>query len=142
MSGETQITQTSEQSVERRRTIRYRMRTPVVFRWKGPDNEHFQGEGVTRDMSVAGVFVLTAACPPPNAVVQMEVLLPVSDGASKVRMKSDMTVLRLEHDIADNKRSGFSAAGKGFSLRTFSKKASRLVAGLIKGSKESMVGQE
>ena len=138
MRGETQITQTSEQSAERRRTIRYRMRTPVIFRWKGPDNVHLQGEGATQDMSVAGVFVLTATCPPPNAVVQMEVLLPVSDGTSKVRMKSEMTVLRVEHDIADTKRSGFSAMGKGFSLRTFSKKAPRLVAGLIKESKETV----
>ena len=142
MRGETQITQTSEQSAERRRTIRYRMRTPVIFRWKGPDNVRLQGEGVTRDMSVAGVFVLTAMCPPANAVVQMEVLLPLSDGASKMRMKSDMTVLRLEHDIADNKRSGFSAVGKGFSVRTFSKKASRRVAYLIKESEESVERQE
>lgn len=141
MKGETQITQSSEKSAERRRAIRYRMRTPVIFRWKGPDNVHLQGEGVTRDMSVAGVFVLTAACPPSNAVVQVEVLLPVSDGASKVRMKSEMTVLRVEHDIADTNRSGFSAIGKGFSLRTFSKKASRVVAGLIKNSKETAVKQ-
>ena len=118
------------------------MSTPVIFRWKGPDNERLQGEGVTRDMSVAGVFILTAACPPPNAVVQMEVLLPVSDGASKVRMKSDMTVLRLEHDIADNKRSGFSAVGKGFSLHTSSGQASRLVADLIKESEEFDEGKE
>ncbi len=142
MRGETQITQTSEQSAERRRAIRYRMSTSVVFRWEGPDNELFQGEGVTRDMSVAGVFVLTATCPPPNAVVQMEVLLPVSDGASKVRMKSDMTVMRVEHDIADTKQSGFSAAGKRFSLRTFSKQASRRVADLIKESKETVKAQE
>ncbi len=106
------------------------------------NNKRFQGEGITRDISVVGVFVLTATCPPTNAVVQMEVLLPISDGESKVRMKSDMTVLRVEQDIADTKRSGFSAFGKGFSLRTFSEKASRLVAGLIKESKESVERQE
>ena len=142
MRGETQIAQTSERPVEQRRAIRYRMSTPVIFRWNGPDNERFQGEGVTRDMSVAGVFVLSATSPPANSAVQMEVLLPISDGASKVRMKSDMTVLRVEQDLTDNKRSGFSAVGKGFSLRTFSKKASRVVAGLVKDSKESVVGQE
>lgn len=118
------------------------MRTPVIFRWKGPNNVHLQGEGVTRDMSVAGLFVLTIACPPPNAVVEMEVLLPLSDGASKMRMKSEMTVMRVEHDIADTKRSGFSVMGKGFSLRTFSKKASRLVASLISESEKTVKGQE
>jgi hypothetical protein len=124
--------------MERRKEIRYRMSAAVIFRWKGPDNERFQGEGVTRDMSVAGVFVLTATCPPANAEVQIEVLLPLSGGVSNARMKSEMAVLRVEHDIAENRRSGFSAVGSGFSLRTFSKKASRVVAGMIKESEDAM----
>jgi len=118
------------------------MNASVMFRWSGPENGHYQGEGVTRDMSVVGAFVLTATCPPPNVVVQMEVLLPLSDGASKALMKADMMVLRVEHDIAGGKRSGFSVVGKGFLLRTFSERASRLVDGLIKESEESMEGQE
>ena len=113
------------------------MSTAVVFHWNGPENERFQAEGISRDMSVNGVFVLTATCPPANAVIQMEVLLPVSDGISKARMKSDMRVLRVEHDVANTRRSGFSAYGQGFSLRTFSKKASRVVAGLIQNSRET-----
>lgn len=141
-SRDTPIAHTPEQPAERRKRIRYRINAPAIFRWNGPDNRRFQGEGVTREMSVAGVFVLTGTCPPPNAVVQMEVLLPISDGASKARMKADVTVLRVEHDIADNKRSGFSAVGKGFSLRTFTKKASRLVAGMIQDSKETLARQE
>jgi hypothetical protein len=136
-SGDTQISQLSNLSAERRAAKRYRMSTAVVFHWNGPENERFQAEGVSRDMSVNGVFVLTATCPPANAVIQMEVLLPVSDGVSKARMKSDMRVLRVEHDVAHTRRSGFSAYGKGFSLRTFSKKASRVVAGLIKDSRET-----
>jgi hypothetical protein len=117
------------------------MNTAVVFRWNGPDHEMFQAEGLTRDMSVNGVFVLSPTCPPANAKIQMEVLLPVSDGASRARMKSEMTVLRVEHDITDARRSGFSAIGKGFSLRTFSKKASRAISGLIKDSKATAEGQ-
>ena len=142
MRGETQIGEQNDQSAERRRAIRYRMSTSVIFRWKRPDNQRFQAEGVTRDMSVEGVFVLTGTPPPVNAVIHMEVILPLSDGASKAQMKSEMRVLRVDHDIAGTNRSGFSAVGKGFLLRTFSKKASRLVAGLIKDSKESTVGQE
>jgi hypothetical protein len=117
------------------------MNASVMFRWSGPDDGHYQGEGVTRDMSVAGAFVLTSTCPPPNSLVQVEVFLPLSGGGSKALMKADMTVLRVEHDIAGN-RSGFSAISKGFSLRTFSDRASRLVDGLIKGSEESVDGQE
>jgi hypothetical protein len=118
------------------------MSASVIFHWKGPDNKPFQGEGVTRDMSVAGAFVLTATCPPPNAAVQMEVLLPHLDGVSKTRMKADMTVLRVEHNIVGNKRSGFSAVGKGFSLRTLSKQTLGLIADPIKESEETVEGQE
>ena len=139
-SGDTQIVDRSEYPVERRKGIRYRMNASVMFRWSGPGNGHFQGEGVTRDMSLAGAFVLTATCPPPNAVVQMEVFLPLSDGASKALMKADMLVLRVEHDIAGNKRSGFSAVGTGFLLRTFSERASRGVADLIKESEATEGG--
>lgn len=118
------------------------MNASVLFRWNGPDDGRYQGEGVTRDMSVAGAFILTSTCPPPNSVVQMEVFLPLSDGGSRALMKADMMVLRVEHDVTGNKRSGFSAVGKGFSLRTFSERASRLVDGLIKESEESIKGRE
>jgi hypothetical protein len=118
------------------------MSTAVIFHWMGPDNKCFQSEGATRDMSVDGVFVLAPTCPPANAVVQMEVILPLSDGASKAQMKAEMTVMRVEHDIAGNNRSGFSAAGKGFLLRTFSERASRAVADLIKESEEIVKGYE
>jgi hypothetical protein len=118
------------------------MSTAVIFRWKGPDNQRFQGEGATRDLSVEGVFVLTATCPPANARVHLEVILPLSDGASKAQMKADMTVLRVDHDIAGNRRSGFSAVGKGFLLSTLSEQASQVVIGLIKESKATAKGEE
>lgn len=118
------------------------MSTAVIFRWKGPDNQRFQGEGATRDLSVEGVFVLTATCPPVNAQVHMQVILPLSDGASKAQMKADMTVLRVDHDVEGDKRSGFSAVGKGFMLSTFTERASRVVLGLIKESRDSGKGEE
>jgi hypothetical protein len=142
ISEGTQISQSFDHLMERRRAIRYRMSTSVIFHWKGPDNERFQGEGVTRDMSVASAFILTATCPPAKALVRIEVLLPLSDGGSRARMNADMMVLRVEHNLAGDKRSGFSAVGKGFSLRTFSKQASRLVADLIKDPEETVKGNE
>lgn len=118
------------------------MNASVLFRWSGPGDGPYQGEGVTRDMSVAGAFVLTSTCPPPNSLVHVEVFLPLSDAGSKALMKAEMKVLRVEHDLAGNQGSGFSAVSKGFSLCTFSERASRLVDGLIKESEEFMDGQE
>jgi hypothetical protein len=116
------------------------MNASVMFRWNGPETGHYQGEGITRDMSVAGAFVLTATCPPPNALVEVEVFLPLSDGTAKALMKAEMMVLRVEHDLAGNKRSGFSAVSQGFSLRTFSDRASRAVSALIKESEACVKG--
>ena len=114
------------------------MNASVLFRWSRPDNRHYQGEGVTRDVSVAGAFILTATCPPPSAVVQVEVFLPLSKGRARALMQANMLVLRVEHDVAGAKRSGFSEVSKVFSLRTFSDRASRLVESLIKESEKSM----
>jgi len=113
----------------------------VKFRWSGPEDGNYQGEGVTRDMSVSGAFVFTATCPPPNSVIQVEAYFPLSNDGSKALMKADMMVLRVEHDIAGNKRSGFSAVSKGFSLHTSSERASRVVADLIHQS-ETSVGEK
>ena len=116
---------------------RYRMIADVIFYWTGPDGRSFQAEGATRDISVDGVFVFTATCPPVNAKTRMEVILPLGGAASKAQMRAEMTVLRVEHDIAGKAKSGFSAGGNGFLLRTFSERASRLVSGLIKQSEKS-----
>jgi hypothetical protein len=110
------------------------MTAPVVFRWHGPDDRYFQGEGATRDVSVDSLFVMTPTCPPANALVHMEVILPLSGGAAKAHMKADMTVQRVDHDLAKVRELGFSAVGSGFSLSTRSKRASRAVADLIKTS--------
>ena len=139
---EVPIAHRSEFAVERRKGIRYRMNASVLFRWSGPEEEHCQGEGITRDMSVSGAFIVTATCPPPNAVIRMEVFLPLSDGGSKALMQADMMVLRVEHEIEGNPRSGFSAVGKGFSLRTFSGRGSRVVNSVVGEPEEFMEGEE
>jgi hypothetical protein len=136
------ITHKSTQTAERRRAKRYRMNTAAIFHWMGPEGKRFQGEGATRDMSVDSVFVVTATCPPASAAVQLEVILPLSDGASKAQMKSDMKVLRVDNDLAGNTRSGFSAVGKGFMLCTSSERASRVVAGLMKEAGDAIEEEE
>lgn len=141
-NGDTDIAPTVTHLAERRARIRYRMNASVLFRWNDPSDGLHQGEGVTRDMSVAGAFILTTTCPPPNATVQVEVHLHLSDGSSKALMKADMVVLRVENDNLEKHRCGFSAVGKGFSLRTFSDRASRLVDGLIKEAKKAAENED
>lgn len=129
--GDVQITQASEHPVERRRAVRYRTGSSAIFQWEGPENRRFQGTGITRDMSLNGVYILTAVCPPSNAVVQMEVFVAASEGVSRLRMKAEMTVLRVETNISGSNHGGFAAEGKEFLLHTVSKRGSRLATGAI-----------
>lgn len=100
------------------------MRTPAIFHWKRSRNDHFQGEGVTRDISAAGVYVLTPTCPPVNSVVQVEVIFQQLHRAATTRIKAGMKVLRVEHDVMNEGGSGFAAVGKGFTLRAISQQLS------------------
>lgn len=48
----------------------------MAFSWELPDGNSIEGEGHTRDISPAGVFVLTNFRPPLAAAVKLEVVLP------------------------------------------------------------------
>ena len=123
-------------SAERRRAVRYRTENPAIFCWEGPEDRHFQGKGIARDMSLQGAYILTGTCPPLNAVIQMRVFVPGLSGASRLRMKAEMTVLRVEPNITGSGQCGFAVVGNGFSLHTVSKRAPRPAAGPIEDSEE------
>ena len=119
------ITKTVEFSRERRKAIRFRMKAQAIFHWTKAGSARFQGEGTTRDVSRAGVYVLTSSCPPGNTTLQMEIILPFRTD-STTRIKARMKVLRVEPDIAGDGRSGFSAIriGREFSEHSISKQSS------------------
>ena len=109
-------TETTNRPVERRKNVRYRLRVPVVFYWESPQHDRLQGEGVTRDISVSGAYLLTATCPPADATVQVEIIVSSVLGTVKPLIKAKMRVLRVEHDPANQGQSGFSIVGDGFAL--------------------------
>jgi hypothetical protein len=121
---------------DRRKAIRYQMSVRAIFRWKGSRGRRFQqGEGTTRDISVAGVYVLAPICPPANSFLQMEIILPQLPSVRKTRMKAKMKVLRVEN-LGRKARSGFSAGGKSFSLHNFSKRSFEPITDVEKESVE------
>jgi hypothetical protein len=79
---------------ERRGSVRYSLWLPVIFRWVD-DGEHARG-GFTRDISTAGVFVVTSECPPANAHVSMEVVLQSFNYVGTVRLEGMGKVTRVE----------------------------------------------
>ena len=95
--------------MEMRNEIRYRLDAPAVFSWQGAHHRRFQGEGITRDISVQGAFILTATMPPSDCPVQVDLLLPSLTGMKgMMRITGKARVIRLEHPSSDTWIHGFA----------------------------------
>jgi hypothetical protein len=104
-----QTKQTGTLIVELRKTNRYRLSAPAIFWWARPDGQSQGSEGVTRDLSTAGVFVVAGLCPPVGARVQLDILLPrMNDTAVGVRLHGEGLVLRVER--GGTTTTGFAAS--------------------------------
>jgi hypothetical protein len=96
-------------SMEMRKDLRYRLDAPAVFSWEGARHRRFQGEGVTRDISVQGAFILTATMPPHDCPVQVDLLLPSIAGViTTMRISGKARVIRLEHPSKEAWIRGFA----------------------------------
>ncbi len=96
--------------IEMRKELRYRLDAPAVFSWEGVGHKRFRGEGVTRDVSVQGAFILTATMPPPDCPIQLDLLLPSLTGMkTMMRITGRARVLRVEHPSSDTWIHGFAA---------------------------------
>jgi len=99
--------------VNLRSAIRYSLTAPVTFTWKRPEGLSLQGKGVTRDLSVAGVFVLARACPPPDVTVSLEIAFPsFRVGQDILKFVIEGQVVRINHTSQDEQ-------GNGFAVRTY-----------------------
>ncbi len=104
-------------SVERRKRVRYRLDLPAIFSWESSQRSRLQGEGITRDIGLEGVFIFTATCPPVETTIQLEVLLPPLTGAkATIRIKGEARVLRVEPRREKGVTSGFAVLSDGFNL--------------------------
>jgi hypothetical protein len=100
--------------MEMRKDIRYRLDAPAVFSWEGGRNGRFHGEGITRDISVQGAFILSATLPPPDCPIQVDLLLPSVAGMSAVmRITGSARVTRVEHSSGENWIHGFAVVADG-----------------------------
>jgi hypothetical protein len=73
------------------------------------------GEGVSRDISVAGAFIFTRTCPPIGATLELEIFLSPAGGGSakRVQIKTEARVIRVEHTASAE---GFAAVSQDFTL--------------------------
>jgi hypothetical protein len=101
--------------MELRNRVRYRLCAAAVFVWDGPHDGRLHGEGLTRDISVAGAFVFTRTCPPVGALLELEIFLaPIhGSGVKTVQIKTEAKVIRVEHGAGVE---GFAAVSKDLTL--------------------------
>jgi len=102
------------EDVDRRKSLRYELRVPVVFRWDDGHVKH--AGGFSRDLSPAGAYVSCdeqGDCPGRGATVEMELLLPPIDAkAQGLRLKAEAEVVRTNsacEPLGFAVRSNFSA---------------------------------
>jgi len=102
-------------SMEQRNRVRYRLSTDAVFAWEGPQSGRLRGEGVTRDVSVAGAFIFTRTCPPVGAQIELEIFLshPSNRPGRTVQIKTEAKVIRVEHSETAE---GFAVVSQDFTL--------------------------
>jgi hypothetical protein len=96
--------------MERRKITRYPLSVPVLFTWRGKSGPLHRGEGMTRDISASGAYVLSVASPPLRAVLKVEFTLPRPSGKGRTRIKGKLVVLRVDGNAKVGKRIGFAGA--------------------------------
>jgi hypothetical protein len=95
--------------MDMRKEIRYRLEAPTVFTWENFEHKRLQGEGITRDISLLGAFILSATCPPNLTSIRVEVALPSVVGIeADIRIIGQAQVVRVEHSHAGHGENGFA----------------------------------
>ena len=112
----TDFTPASGTPMGMRREIRYRLDAPALFSWESAQHKRLQGEGVTRDISVFGAFIVTLTCPPVDVPIQVEVVLPSLTGLKPIiRVSGKARVLRVNHGSKGGRMNGFAIVSEDFS---------------------------
>lgn len=95
--------------------LRYALSADVLLSWE-EHGAYTKGKGVTRDMSLNGLFVYSKVLPPETVPIRLEVVFPPLQGDAPVRIKVRGRVVRVERKPADPSRNGFAVSSESTSL--------------------------
>jgi hypothetical protein len=100
--------------MERRSQLRYQVIARVVFTWE-VNGSAFKGVGITRDISLLGVFIFGSACPGIDTTVHLDIFLPPPQNkGTGMRIAAEGRVIRVEYALEDDDVSGFAVASNEF----------------------------
>lgn len=84
--------------MEHRSVQRYRVSIPTTFCW-GAGSSFFEGNGVSRDISTHGAFILTNETVPVGSEVSLKLAVPgIQEGSKGSEMQGNGRVVRVEDD--------------------------------------------
>lgn len=90
----------------------------MKFFWKDARDTQHEDIGLTRDISVRGLFAFTTSPPPLESEVELKAFLPPRRSAvSPLRIQGQARVVRVDAAHDGEPSAGFAVAGKGFVLR-------------------------
>lgn len=83
--------------IELRKAKRYQLNAPVLFSCQRSGGKLLVSEGVSRDISMRGIFVLAADAPAVGMYIELDAYLPASSGQGRtVKLHAEGRVLRVE----------------------------------------------
>lgn len=94
--------------MELRKARRYCLSAPAFYCWERADGTLQEEQGITRDISHRGVFILAKELPPAGANLELNVYLPSIRGTPRsVQLNGEGTVVRV--GTSEVGQSGFAA---------------------------------
>lgn len=117
--------------MDKRKCARYRLDLPVTYMWRESSGECAHAAGFIRDISANGMLVLGGECPPAEAQVWCEVMLPPSYSRDSIRrLRAAGPVVRIANSPSEEYANGFAIQGSPFLLTAEADKAEwvRLIA--------------
>lgn len=97
---------------------RQRLEVPVIISWKDRHGTRRKARAHTRDISPAGMFLVSTSHPPVGAEVGLEALLPpLSELAPRWRMLVQGKVVRVQQPNNCARPAGFAAASDQVTVR-------------------------
>lgn len=85
--------------MNRRGAERFRLGIPILAQWIDPAGDVRDASGMTRDICVGGVFLMSSQQPPESAQVTVEVTIPGTEkGEEEMHLSSQGRVVRVEQN--------------------------------------------
>jgi hypothetical protein len=94
----------------RNKNVRYQLSANDILNWKGSGGAYLQAEGLSRDISPLGAFVISSRCPPISSAVQVDMFIFPSCSGSTVpslKIRAEAQVVRIDY-TETHAISGFS----------------------------------